>query len=151
MIGFFGHRKRLPRMSGLTTGGTRALLPQAFRGGLLKPIGGRRFAAVMAVLGQLIGEFFDPPFQHSHASIQLQQHTDHRLFPGTINGQGFFPSKRMGHFASLFWVRFVRRRVSRWRVSIVHSTISPFLKSMARAIAAGKFTYHCSVFFRSIN
>ncbi|MCX6970669.1 MAG: hypothetical protein NTV93_11055 [Verrucomicrobia bacterium] len=59
--------------------------------------------------------------------------------------------QRLPHFTTLFCFRFVRRSVSRLRVSIVHSTISPFLKSIPRAIAAGKFTYHCSVFFRAIN
>ena len=80
----------------------------------------------MTVLGQLIRQMLDLLFELPQTGVQLQQDRDHCLFSGTIDGDSFFPGQRLPHFAVLFCFRFVRRRVSRLRVSIVHSTISPF-------------------------
>ena len=59
VIRLLHHSKGLTFVTFLSTTATTGLLPQVSRPGLFRPIAARRFAAIAAVLGQLITQFLD--------------------------------------------------------------------------------------------
>ena len=66
-----------------------ALVPQAFRF-LFQPITGRRFAAVVAVLRQLIFQYLHSLGQHFHGFNQRTHKHNNAFFPAPVDGPDLF-------------------------------------------------------------
>jgi hypothetical protein len=99
------HLQRMPFMTWLSTAFLAARLSQAAIAGLLEPITGRRFAAVAAVLGQLVFQRLYSLFETLNGFLLLSDHPcpiadqahkqgDNGLFALASSGSNFFFSRK---------------------------------------------------------
>lgn len=79
LIWIGSHLQRVPLVTRLSTAFLAAGFPQAAIAGFLEPITGRRFAAIAAVLGQLVFQGLYPSFQLLENACPVAHKTENQL------------------------------------------------------------------------
>jgi hypothetical protein len=90
VAGMFNRFQRRPDMTRLPAAFLATGLPQATGAWLLQPITGRRFAAIIAILGSLVFQHLKTCLQCTDHSLQSVKQGKYRLFALLIGGAYFF-------------------------------------------------------------